>query len=158
MPDRPVLRRLVVLGVLAVLLSACEFSTQRPVPPPTGPPPVGAAAPAISIDQRWTTVDGTWTFTGRLDPGGAPTDVILEIGHDIANQRSFEREEPVAQDVMDVGQISVDVEVPSGRPNVCVRFTATNEVGSGSSQPFCVSTTLPGSSVVLVSPAPSPSS
>jgi hypothetical protein len=143
--------------VAALIAAACEFAPAPPEPQPEPLATTGAATagpPAISIDETWTVSDRTWTFTGGLDPRGAATNVILEIGHDIANPRAFERDVPVAQDELDAGAISVAIEVPTGRPHVCVRFTATNAAGSGSSRPLCVSTSLPEASVAEVTPLP----
>jgi len=83
--------RAVVIGALAVV--GCE------APAPSASPTPFADRPGIQIDPTWRSVDGEWTFTGRVDPKGDPTDVVLEVGPGLITARQFDRQLPVARDL-----------------------------------------------------------
>ena len=69
-------RRVAALAVgAALLVAACD---QAVVPAsPSATPGVFADRPAIGISGTWTAQNGQWTFTGSVDPNGAPTNVVL---------------------------------------------------------------------------------
>ena len=129
---------LVSLGMATLAILGCE----SPAPPSASPTAV-AVRPAIQIDQDWMAVDDLWTFTGNVDPQGDATDVILEIGPGPATARRFDTKVPVQQDLMAAGPLSIETREIPDIDEVCVRFTATNSVGTSSSSPLCFPHDLP---------------
>ena len=110
---------------------------------PTIAPP---AAPTVHIDPDWTAANGQWTFSGPVDPKGLPTDVVLEIGAGPASSAKFDSRISVAQDVTDAATLTITTgEIPDIE-DICVRFTATNRVGSASSTPLCFPGDVPAGS------------
>jgi hypothetical protein len=95
------------------------------------------AAPTIKIDQTFNVADGQWTFTGRLDPGGEPTDVFLDVGSGPATGARFDTQLPVAQDLAEVATLAFTTADMPEVDEICVRFTATNSLGTSSSAPLC---------------------
>jgi hypothetical protein len=125
---------LVVLGLMALLaLGGCGGA------PPTASP----GRPAVQIDPSWTSADGRWTFTGRVDPAGQPTSVILEIGPGPETARRFDTQQPVAGDLTTAGPLMITTRDIPDNAEVCVRFTATNDAGRSSSQPLCIAPEAP---------------
>jgi hypothetical protein len=126
----------VVVGVVA--LAGCE--AVKPSATPTVPP---APRPSVQIDPTWQANSGEWTFTGRVDPQGDPTDVVLEIGPGPASARQFDQQVPVAKDLTDAGPVTISTRDMPDIDEICVRFTATNSAGTSSSSPLCVPHDLP---------------
>lgn len=133
------IRSIGLVGVIvgAATLAGCE------VPTPTVAPTAFALRPSVQIDQTWRADNGEWTFTGRVDPQGDPTDVVLEIGPGPATARQFDRQVPVAQDVTEAGPLTITTRDIPDIDEICVRFTATNSAGTSSSTPLCVPHDLP---------------
>jgi hypothetical protein len=100
-------------------------------------PSVVAAAPGVEIDERWTEEDGEWSFTGRIDPEGEPTDVVLEIGPGPAAEPTWDSEVAAAQDLLEPAALTVASRNIPDSAEACVRFTATNDIGTNSSEPLC---------------------
>jgi hypothetical protein len=115
---------------------------------PTVPPP---PKPSVQIDPTWQAEGGEWTFTGRVDPQGDPTDVVLEIGPGPFTARQFDRQVPVAQDLTAAGPLTITTRDFPDIDEICVRFTATNSAGTSSTSPLCVPHDLP-SFVIDVDP------
>ncbi len=120
-------------------------SSATPLCFPHAIPSFAPAAPAIRIDPRWTAADGEWTFTGRLDPGGVATDVVLEIGRGPATAPEFETRVPAGEDLTEQATLTISTGELPDSDEVCVRFMATNSVGTASSDPLCFSRGAPGS-------------
>jgi hypothetical protein len=133
-----------VVGTAVV--AGCVAPT--PSATPTVPP---APKPSVQIDPTWQADGGEWTFTGRVDPQGDPTDVVLEIGPGPATARQFNPQIPVAQDVMEAGPLTISTRDIPDIDEICVRFTATNSAGTSSTSPLCVPHDLP-SFVIDVDP------
>lgn len=127
-----VLSRLVVVIAAGAILGACGAETGSPSPSPL------AARPGIQMDTSWQADAGTWTFTGRVDPQGAATDVVLEIGPGPSTLRQFDRRVDVVAGAVDPGPLSISTRDLPDIPEICVRFTATNSAGTSSSTPLCV--------------------
>ena len=134
-------RVLILLGVAVV--AACV-----PAPPATSPPPP-PTAPTVVLGN-WTATDGQYTFTGSVNPRGSPADVVLEYGIGPVSAPVYDQSIPVEEGMLTAAAVSATVELEDG-VEFCVRFTATNEVGSGSSQPYC--TDARPSNVIVVPPA-----
>jgi hypothetical protein len=111
-------------------------------PPSTAPTPTGVR-PAVQIDPDWSAVNGQWTFTGRVDPQGEATDIVLEIGPGPATLRRFDSQVPVVEGLMAAGPLSIKTAAIPDIKEICVRFTATNGVGTSSSSPLCFPHDLP---------------
>lgn len=125
---------MLTLGAL-LLLAACDASA--PTPSPLSTPGVFADRPAVGISNSWTAQDGKWTFTGSVDPLGAPTDVVLEVGPGPETLRQFDTHLDVVQQVAIAQELTITTDQIPNVPEICVRFTATNSVGSSSSSPLC---------------------
>jgi hypothetical protein len=135
-------RRVVLLATATlVLVAACDTSAPTVAPSPT--PGVFVDRPAVQIDGTWTAQNGTWTFTGSVDPLGAPTDVVLDVGPGPQTLRQFDTHLPVAQQVVDAKPLTITTDQIPNIPEICVRFTATNSAGSSSSSPLCFPHDLP---------------
>lgn len=134
-------RSVALVGVVigAVTLGGCDLA---PEPSLAAPTPL-ALKPAVQIDQTWQASNGQWTFTGRVDPQGDATDVVLEVGPGPATLRQYDRQIPVDQDLTDAGPISIATRDIPDIDDICVRFTATNSAGTSSSTPLCVPHDLP---------------
>jgi len=145
------LRSLTAVVTLAtVALAGCDAApTPSPSPSPTS---AFAAKPAIHIDDSWKSLDGEWTFTGYVDPEFESTDVILEIGPGPATLRQFDRQVPVAQDLLEAGPLTITTQDIPDIDVICVRFTATNSAGTSSSSPLCFPHDLPSFAVDSVPP------
>jgi hypothetical protein len=112
-------------------------SASTPLCIPYAIPSFVPLSPTVQIDPTWTVAGDEWTFRGRVDPRGAPTDVVLEIGPGPASAGRFDIEVPVGQDMTDAATLTISTtEVPESG-EVCVRFTAANELGSSSTSPLC---------------------
>ena len=110
-----------------------------------------AGAPTVTIDPKWTAANGGWTFIGRVDPMGEPTDVVLEIGP--ASAGPFDKT-PVADGMTEAAKVEVTTRNVPATNEICARFTATNKIGSASSTTLCVPQALPSVNPD-VSPGPS---
>ena len=104
---------------------------------PRAVPSVVPAAPAVEIDEAWTEEDGEWSFTGRIDPEGEPTDVVLEIGPGPAADPTWTSEVAAAQDLLEPAALTVATRDIPDSAEACVRFTATNDIGTMSSESLC---------------------
>ena len=118
---------------------------------PTFAPP---GAPTVTIDPKWTTVNGGWTFIGLVDPKGAPTDVVLEIGPGPASAGQFDTTVQAADGMTEAAKVEVTTRSVPATDEICARFTATNSIGTASSTTLCVPQDLPGDDPG-VSPGPS---
>jgi hypothetical protein len=126
-------------SVVLIAVVGCGTSP----PPPSVAPTAAAVRPAVQIDQTWTSTNGIWTFKGSVDPEGDATDVVLEIGPGPATARRFDAKVAVAQDLVAAGPVTITTrEIPDIK-DICVRFTATNGVGTTSSSPLCFPHDLP---------------
>ena len=103
------------------------------------------AAPTVEIDPAWTVANGEWAFTVRIDPKGDPTDVRLEVGPGPAAAGKFDTQ-ATAQDLTDAATLTMTTRKIPDAKEVCVRFTATNGIGTASSNPLCFPHDSPGSS------------
>lgn len=101
-------------------------------------PSFAPGAPTVQIDERWTAADGEWTFKAYVDPKGEPTDVILEIGPGPATAPRFDTRIPAARAMTEAATLAITTKKVPDSDEVCVRFTATNSVGTSSSTPLCV--------------------
>jgi hypothetical protein len=109
------------------------FGCGEPIPSaPTESPP---AAPLL-FPMDWSADNGRWTFNVSVNPRDSPTDVILEYGFGPESAPVFDTTVPVEEDMFDPQAVTVTVDMGEGRP-FCARFTATNEVGSVSTEPRC---------------------
>lgn len=107
------------------------------------PTPAVPSIPAVGIDETVTFSAGQWTFTGHADPGHAEADVVLEIGSGPATAPQFVTTVPVTQKLTDAARLSIaTAEIPDG-PEICVRFTATNHLGTTSTAPVCFTRAAP---------------
>ena len=126
---------LVAFGLVALgAVLGCGTSP----PPSTAAPTTLAVRPAVQIVQEWTAVDGLWTFAGNVDPQGDATDVILEVGPGPTTARRFDTKVPVQQDLMAAGPLTIATRAIPDIDEICVRFTATNSIGTTSSEPLCL--------------------
>ena len=123
------------MATVVVLVAACGAAVPSPSASPSA---LVALRPAIQIDEQWTAADGEWTITGRVDPDGDPTDVVLEVGPGPANARQFDASLPVAQGVTAAGPVTITTRDLPDIDEICVRFTAINSAGSSSTPPLCI--------------------
>lgn len=142
-------RAVALVGVVigAIALAGCDTTA------PSLAPTAAALRPAVQIDPSWQAANGQWTFTGRVDPQGDPTVVVLEVGPGPATTRQFDRQLPVAQDLTDAGPLTITTRDIPDTDEICVRFSATNSAGTSSSTPLCVPHDLPSFVVDTVPPA-----
>ncbi|HEX4897130.1 MAG TPA: hypothetical protein VFV53_02075 [Candidatus Limnocylindrales bacterium] len=133
------MRSVALVGVVVAVaaLAGCDAT------PPTASPTAFALRPAVQIDGTWQASNGQWTFTGRVDPQGDPTDVVLDVGPGPATTRQFNQQIPVAQDLTEAGPLTITTRDMPDIDEICVRFTATNSAGTSSSTPLCVPHDLP---------------
>lgn len=118
-------------GVLSGCDAMTDSSSSSPSPAPFG------ARPGIQIDPTWQNDGVTWTFTGRVDPQGTATDVVLEIGPGPSTLREFPGRIDVAVGVIEPGPLTISTREIPDIPDVCVRFNATNSFGTSASTPLC---------------------
>lgn len=138
-------RRWLLVPVLALAIAGCS----EPVPEtPTPSPPT---APTIVVGN-FTGIDGRWTFNASVHPRGSPTDVVLEYYLGPEGSRDFDQRVDVETGLLDSGTMTAQL-VLADDAVFCVRFTATNEVGSTSSEPRCLGERPPGVIVVPVPPS-----
>ena len=96
-----------------------------------------AATPGPGLSSRSSASYGAWTFGVNVDPGHAPTDVVLQIGHGPASKPVFTSSLDAGQGIADVGSISITTSDLPEVSTVCVRFVATNSAGKAASAPLC---------------------
>jgi hypothetical protein len=125
----------VVAVAAAATLGGCAGPSSTPTPQ--------AAKPVVEIDPTWGSTNGEWTFTGRVDPRGAATDVVLEAGPGTSTGRRFDRQFAVAYGVVDPGPLTIATSDIADITQVCVRFTATNIAGTSWTAPLCFSHDMP---------------
>ena len=113
-------------------------SVSRPLCFPHDLPSIGpAVAPTAIISTDYTVDAGTGTFEARVDPGGAAATVVLEIGVGPEAAPTFHTQVPVMTDLTEVAVVQASTDQFPDAPEVCVRFTVTNEIGTASSAPLC---------------------
>ena len=132
MPALRALPRLIAIFTgAAVVLAGCGAEATPPSPS------ANAERPGIQIDPIWQNDAGTFTFTGTVDPQGAATDVVLEIGPGPSTLRQFSSRIDVAAGIIDQSPVTVSTRDIADIPEICVRFTATNSAGTSSTTPLC---------------------
>ena len=135
MEVRALTRRIPALfAALAVVAggAACDAVT---VPPSASASAATAPLMRYQSQSIWELDGSTWTFFGSVNPNGSPTDVVLEVGSGTEDAPAFDRTLSVAEGLILPEAFDFDatlVEMP-----FCVRFTATNEVGTTSTPPLC---------------------
>jgi hypothetical protein len=137
-PDIPV----ICVRFTATNQAGASFTTPLCFPhdlPTPGPP----GAPVVRIDGPPSQANGEWSFTAYVDPKNAPTDVILEIG---TGPTTFTKQVSVAKGSLVAATLQVATADIPASGEACVRFTATNSVGTTSSAPLCFSPTSPSPS------------
>jgi hypothetical protein len=117
------------MPILALAIAGCG----EPVPATPTPEPL--TAPTIRVGD-WSASNSRWTFNATVNPRGSPTDVFLEYGFGPASAPAFDVMVPVEGDLFDATAVTVTVDIGEEAP-FCARFTATNEVGTTSSEPRC---------------------
>lgn len=128
---------------VTIALAACDAVAPSVGPSPSPTSDVFADRPAVQMDTTWTAAKGQWTFTGSVDPQGAATDVVFEIGPGPETLRQFDTQLPVVQQLTAAGPLTITTGQIPNIPLICVRFTATNEVGTSFSTPLCFLHDLP---------------
>lgn len=120
----------------AVVLGGCgsELVTRTPL---------AAERPGIEIDATYGHAGSDWTITGRVDPQGAATDVVLDVGPGPSTARVFTQHVPVASATTDAAPLTITTREIPDIPQICVRFAATNSVGTSYSEPLCFPHDLP---------------
>jgi hypothetical protein len=131
------------LGFAVLALVACGE--------PASPSPSFPSEPPSIVLVDWTATDGHWTIRASVDPKGSPTDVFVEYGPGPAASPSFTESIVVENDLNEPTFISPTVDLPED-VELCVRLTATNEVGSTSTTARCP---FPRGSIIIVGPSPS---
>ncbi len=125
----------------------------RPTPTP-GPPSVRFSS------STGGTFDGRiWTISVIVDPKGVRTDIVLEY-HPGLDDGPFDSALPVAGDVLDAGRVSIQTAGLPVDQAFCYRFTATNELGTASTDAHCVPgppSFAPSPSGPIVTPSPAAS-
>jgi hypothetical protein len=137
--------RAIATVAIALLAAACDATAPSASPGvnPTATPGTFADRPGVAIDQTFGRQAGRWTFSGSVDPQGAATTVVLEVGPGPETLRQFDTQLPVATGVTSVGPVTITTPSIPDIPEICVRFTATNSVGSSSTSPLCFPHDLP---------------
>lgn len=136
MPNLDVRRRiwaLLVALAVAVAVGSCDAVTISPsatASPPTAPLMRFPGGGGYSFDGT------TWTFHGSVNPNGSPTDVVLEVGSGTREAPAFDRSLPVAEGL--ILPEAFEFETDELVAPFCVRFTATNAVGTTSTPPLCL--------------------
>jgi hypothetical protein len=131
--------------------NAAGTASSSPLCFPHDPPSIAPPGPpTVTIDERWTVAEGRLTFKGRVDPRGDPTDVVLELGPGPMTLERFDIEVAAGQDLTEVATLEITPPRLPDSKEVCVRFTATNSLGTATSTPLCVprdgSASAPGAS------------
>ena len=122
-----VLPRVLAALAVAVVAASCDAVT----PSPSATPFVPTAPLMRYPGGGGYSFDGTtWTFHGSVNPNGSPTDVVLEVGSGTSEAPTFDRELPVAEGL--ILPEAFEFQTSELEAPFCVRFTATNEVGSTS--------------------------
>jgi hypothetical protein len=132
-----VMRPFVMASIVVALLAGCGSTA------PSQAAAAFADRPAIQLDTTWSAVDGQWTFTGNVDANGAPTGVVLEIGPGPITARVFDTQVTVADHVAAQMPLTITTTKIPDIPEICVRFTASNSVGTSWSTPLCFPHDLP---------------
>jgi hypothetical protein len=119
------------MGTL-VFAGGCDLATVSPSP--------SESPPGVPLMRFQTTTtaqfDGRrWTFFAQVRPNGSPTDVVLEVGTGTPEAATFDQVLPAHEDLLDTKTFDFKVELPD--EPFCVRFTATNAVGTTSTPPHC---------------------
>ena len=126
---------------LAVLCLVLGVGCATPTPTPTSArsvrgTPFGEAPTLVNANPFFTASNGTWVFNVSVDPNGSSTDVVLEYGTPFAGPPAFDQTVVAAQHIMGPRAVATRIDLPIG-DGFCVRFTATNEVGVTSGEPYC---------------------
>lgn len=137
-----------LVPILALAIAGCGE------PAPESPSPSPPTAPTIVVGS-FTGINGRWTFNASVHPRGRPTDVVLEYRLGPAGTGDFDQRVGVETGLLDSGTVTAQL-VLADDAVFCVRFTATNEVGSTSSEPRCFGA-LPSGLIVVPVPAESAS-
>lgn len=145
-----------LLALLAIV-AGCDTALPSPSSSVTPRPTLAAARPAVQIDETWTALNGEWTFTGRVDPQGDATDVVLEVGPGPQTARTFDTRVTVEDDLTIAGPVTITTRAIPDIDEICVRFSAANSGGTSSTQPLCFphdlpSIPLPGAPTVSIDP------
>ena len=121
-----------LLATVVVAVAGCDVVTVSPSPSESTP-----SAPFIRFRTDSTAqFDGErWTFLATLGPNGSPTDLVLEVGSSTLEAPAFDRTIPVEAVVIAPRSMDFRVVLPEG--SFCVRFTATNAVGTSSTALHC---------------------
>jgi hypothetical protein len=136
-------RAWLLVPILALAIAGCgEPAPESPTPPP-------ATAPTIVVGS-FTGIDGLWTMQASVHPRGSPTDVALEYRLGPEGPGEFDQRVDVETGLLESGTVTARLELADDTV-FCARFTATNEVGSTSSEPRCFGARPSG---VIVVPAP----
>lgn len=143
--------RLLAAFVGVAMLAGCDAQNPSGAPRASVGPTAFAPRPAVRIAPSWTASNGEWTFTGRVDPQGDSTDVVLDVGPGPSTVRVFDQHIPVAQDLTDAGPLMISTRAIPDIDEICVRFTATNSAGASSTTPLCFPHDLPS---IVVDAAP----
>jgi hypothetical protein len=101
------------------------------------PTKTAPGVPTVDIDPKWTAVDGEWTFSARVNPSGGATDVVLELGPGPASAGTFPTKVSAAEEMTEAAKLTITTRAVPDVDEVCVRFTATNSLGTTSSPPLC---------------------
>jgi hypothetical protein len=138
-------RAWLLLPLLALAIAACG----EPVEPSATPTPEPLAAPTIVVGS-FTGINGRWTFNASVHPRGSPTDIVLEYHLGPEGSGEFDQHVDVKTGLVASGTVTAQL-VLADDAVFCVRFTATNEVGTTSSEPRCFGARPSG---VIVVPVP----
>lgn len=141
-------RAWLLLPILALAVAACGE------PAPESPTPSPPTAPTIVVGS-FTGTDGRWTFNASVHPRGSPTDIVLEYRLGPEGPGDFDQRVDVETGLLNSGTVTAQL-VLADDAVFCVRFTATNEVGSTSSEPRCLGA-RPSGLIVVPVPAESAS-
>jgi hypothetical protein len=131
------------MPILALAIAGCHETVS---PSLTLSP---ATAPTIVVGS-FTGIDGRWTMNASVHPRGSPTDVVLEYRLGPEGSGAFDQRVDVETGLLESGTVTAQLELADDAV-FCVRFTATNEVGSTSSEPRCFGARPSGAIVI---PAP----
>jgi hypothetical protein len=117
---------------IGAVAAACDAVPVTPTATPFRP-----TAPLMRYQSSsaWELDGANWTFKGSVNPNGSPTDVVLEIGSGTEGDPAFDRSLPVKEGLILPEAFEFETDDPV--PPFCVRFTATNEVGTTSTPALC---------------------